>query len=175
MASGSELTQPNRAVQTTRLARSRSPTSVERCWRDPTWYLPAMLGLHDVPSAHSIPFVKQDRSTSRRYMRTAYCQNGEQVSRTVLTVCFKFVSRGPPGSWHAVVSARAILAYFLHLPTMKIGKRYSLGQSPKFATNAVEWRRVSRWLDRSVAYCEAVCVKRVTKPRHAHLRTDDNY
>ena len=35
---------------------------------------------------------------------------------------------------------------------MKIGKRYSLGQSPKIAANAVEWRRV-------LAYREAACVK----------------
>ena len=69
---------------------------------DPTWDLPAMLmlGLHNVPLAHSFPFVKQDRSTCRRYMRTVYCQNGEQVSRTVLTLRFQLVSRGPPGSWH---------------------------------------------------------------------------
>ena len=46
-------------------------------------------------------------------MRTLHWQNGEQVSRTVLTV----VSRGPPGSWHAAVSARAILAYFRVAPS----------------------------------------------------------
>ena len=104
---------------------------------DPTWDLSAMFGLHNVPSAHSFPFVKQDRSTCRRYMRTVYCQNGEQVSRTVLTLRFQLVCRGPPGSWHgsrlgsdrsgcpttrrvlagppgswhAAVCARAILAY----------------------------------------------------------------
>ena len=44
-----------------------------------------MFGLHKVPSAHSFPFLKQDRYTCRRYMRTVYCQNGEQVSRTVYT------------------------------------------------------------------------------------------
>ena len=48
---------------------------------DPTWDFPVMFGLHNVPSVHSFPFVKQDRVTCRRYMRTAYCQNGEQVSR----------------------------------------------------------------------------------------------
>ena len=32
--------------------------------------------------------------------------------------------------------------YNLHLETAKIGKRYSLGQAPKSAANAVEWRRV---------------------------------
>ena len=42
---------------------------------------------------------------------------------------------------------------------MKIGKRYSLGQSPKVAEHAVEWRRVlslARWIG---AYHEAACVK----------------
>ena len=46
----------------------------------PTW------DLHNVPSAHSFPFVKQDRSTCHRYMRTVHWQNGEQVSRTVFTL-----------------------------------------------------------------------------------------
>jgi hypothetical protein len=50
-------------------------------------------------------------------MRTAHWQNGEQVSRTVLTLRFQLVSRGPPGSWHAAVSARAILAYFQVAPS----------------------------------------------------------
>ena len=36
----------------------------------------------NVPSAHSFPFVKQGRATRRRYIRTVYSQNGEQVSRT---------------------------------------------------------------------------------------------
>ena len=35
-----------------------------------------IFGLHNVPAAHSFLFVKQDRSTSRRYM---HWQNGEQV------------------------------------------------------------------------------------------------
>ena len=81
---------------------------------DPTWDLPAM---HNVPSAHSFPFVKQDRSTCRRYMRTVHWQNGEQVSRTVLTFCFQLVSRGPPGSWHAAVSARAIHRRLQRMPS----------------------------------------------------------
>ena len=34
------------------------------------------------------------------------------------------------------------LIYKLHLRTMKIWKRYSVGQSPKVAAHAVEWRRV---------------------------------
>ena len=67
---------------------------------DSTWVLPVMFGLHNMPSAHTFPFVKQDRSTCRRYMRTVYCQNGEQVSRMVLTLRFQLVCRGPPGSWH---------------------------------------------------------------------------
>ena len=45
-----------------------------------------------------------------------YCQNGVQVSKTVLTLRFQLVSRGPPGSWHAAVSVRAILAYFQVAP-----------------------------------------------------------
>ena len=43
--------------------------------------LPVMFGLHNVLSAHSFPFVKQDLATCRRYI--TYWQNGEQVSRTV--------------------------------------------------------------------------------------------
>ena len=95
-------------------------------------------------------------------MRTIYCPNGEQVSRTVLTLCFQLVSRGPPGSWHAAVSARAILAYFQvalsnqdleEVYTASVIRRfapwnedweevlYSLGQS-KITAHAVEWRRV---------------------------------
>ena len=46
-----------------------------------------------------------------------YCLNGDQVSKTVLTLRFQLVSRGPPGSWHAAVSARAILAYFRVAPS----------------------------------------------------------
>ena len=42
---------------------------------------------------------------------------------------------------------------------MKIWKRYSVGQSPKVAAHAVEWRRVLG-LARSIgAYREAACVK----------------
>ena len=50
-------------------------------------------------------------------MRTVYRQNGEQVSRTVLTLCLQLVSRDPPGSWHATVFARAILAYLQVAPS----------------------------------------------------------
>ena len=139
---------------------------------DPTWDYPAMLGLHNVPSAHSFPFLKQDRSTSRRYMRTVYCRNSEQVSRTIPTL---WRQSWPPGCWHAAVLARAILAHFkLHLRTMKIGKRYSLGQSPKIAAHAVEWRRVlsvARLI--GVLFREAACVKMCGEARieaaHAHL------
>ena len=49
-------------------------------------------------------------------MRIVHWQNGEQVSRTVLTLRFQLVSRGPPGSWHAAVRARAILAYLQVAP-----------------------------------------------------------
>ena len=106
--------------------------------------------MHDVPSAHSFPFVKQDRSTCRRYMRTVYCQNGEPVSRTVLTLCFQLVSRGPPGNWHAAVSARveSYIAYFQVAPSNH--EEVYNGQLPKVAAHAVEWRRVlSRRLDRT--------------------------
>ena len=63
-------------------------------------------------------------------MRTVYWQNGEQVSRAVLTLC----SRGPPGSWHATVSTRAILVYFQVAPSNH--EDYSLGQLPKIAAHA---------------------------------------
>ena len=62
---------------------------------------------------------------------------------------FPTTRRGPPGSWHAAVCARAMLA----LGTMMTLKRYSLGQSPKVAEHAVEWRRV---VDRSARH---VCGK----------------
>ena len=57
---------------------------------------------------------REARPTCRRYMRTVHWQNGEQVSRTVHTLRFQLVSRGPPGSWHAAVSA---LAYFQVAPS----------------------------------------------------------
>ena len=45
---------------------------------------------------------------------------------------------------------------------MTIGKRYSVGQSPKIAAHAVEWRRVLSLAIES----EAACVKmRVKKQR----------
>ena len=95
----------------------------------PNLDLPAMFGLHNVPSAHSFPFVKQDRSTCRRYMRIVHWQNG-----TYLTLS----ARQSPGNWHAAVCARAILAH-LHLGTMKIGKRY-------IYTALVSHRRLQRML-----------------------------
>ena len=61
---------------------------------------------------------------------------------------------------------------------MKIWKRYSVGQSPKVAAHAVEWRRVLG-LARSIG--EAACVKmcknleiisdkkKSVKAAHAHL------
>ena len=130
---------------------------------DPTWDLSAMFWLHNVPSAHSFPFVKQDRATCHRNMRTVYCQNVEQVSRTVLTLRFQFVCHGPPGSWHATVArlgsdrsgCPTTRRVHIQLGSMKIGK--SLGQLPKVAAHAVEWRRVLS-LARSIgAYCEALC------------------
>ena len=67
-------------------------------------------------------------------------------------------------SWSTrqLACSRAILAY-LQLGNMKIGKRYSLGQSPKVAEHAVEWRRVLS-LARSIgAYREALCVVKIWK------------
>ena len=55
-------------------------------------------------------------------------------------------------------SARAILAYLqLNLETTKIGKRCSLGQSPKVAANAVEWRRVLSLASYRSRMVQAVC------------------
>ena len=50
-------------------------------------------------------------------MHTVYWHNGEQVSRTVLTVRFQLVSHGPPGSWHVAVFVQAILPYFQVAPS----------------------------------------------------------
>ena len=65
---------------------------------------------------------------------------------------------------------------------MKIGKRYSLGQPPKIAAHAVEWRRVLSVARSIGAYREEACVKnlemisdskkRVKKP---HMRTYTTY
>ena len=63
-----------------------------------------MFGLHNVLSAYRFLFVKQERSTCRRYMRIVHWHNGEQVSRTVLPLRFQ-LGRGLPGSWHAAVRA----------------------------------------------------------------------
>ena len=106
----------------------------------PNLDLPAMFGLHNVPSAHSFPFVKQDRSTCRCYMRIAHWQNG-----TYLTLS----ARQSPGSLHAAVCARAILAYLQVAGTMKIGKRYI---QPRLVTESCSACRRSnggdsRWLD----------------------------
>ena len=117
---------------------------------DPTWDLP---GLYNVPSAHSFPFVKQDRSTCRCNNRTVHWQNCDQVSRTVLTLCFQRA-----WSKHAAVSARAVLISKLYLQIMKNG--YGMG------TASVSHRRLqcmlsnggefSGWLDRSA---HIACVK----------------
>ena len=113
------------------------------------------------------PFMKQERYTCRLYMRTVYCQNGEQVS----------VSRGPLGSCHAAVSARAILAYFQVAPS-------NHEDWEEVHTALVSHRRLQRMpsnrgefsLARSIrAFREAACVKtkkRVTKPR---MRTYTTY
>ena len=79
--------------------RMRTSGNVEHCWRAAATQLgdlPAMLG-HKVPSFE----VKQIYLSP---LHAYYCQNGEQVSRTVLPYGFQLVSRGPPGSWHAAVS-----------------------------------------------------------------------
>ena len=44
---------------------------------------------------------------------------------------------------------------------MKIGKRYSVCQSPKIAAHAVEWRIVLSLARSMGAYCEAACVKNI--------------
>ena len=72
----------------------------------PNLDLAAMFGLHNVPSAHNFPFVK-DRSTCSRYMRIVHRQNG-----TYLTLS----ARQSPDNWHAAVCARAILAYLQVAP-----------------------------------------------------------
>ena len=46
----------------------------------------------------------------------------------------------------------------LHLRTMKIWKLYSVGQSPKVAAHATEWRRVLG-LARSIGACVKMCKK----------------
>ena len=60
-----------------------------------------MFGLHITVSAQLLREARQIYYTCRRYMRIVHWQNVEQVSRTVLTLRFQLVSRGPPGSWHA--------------------------------------------------------------------------
>ena len=111
-----------------------------------------MFTLHDVLSAHSFSFVKQDRATCRRYMHAVNCQNGEQVSRTVLTLCFQLVCHGPPGSWHAAVSPRA------GEENGKITASVSHRSLQRMPSNGGEF---SRWLDRRISR-GSVCV---TKPR----------
>ena len=54
---------------------------------------------------------------------------------------------------------------------MKIGKMYSLGQSPKIAARAVEWRRVLSQARRIGAYREAACGEEArNEAAHAHLQ-----
>ena len=101
---------------------------------DPPWDLPAMFGLHNVLSAHSFPYVEQDISICRRYYN---CQNGEQVSRTVLTLCFQLVSRGAPRSWHAAVCARANfqVAPSNHEDWEEVGSSVENGPSAQLSTS----------------------------------------
>ena len=104
---------------------------------------------------------------------------------------------GPPGSWHAAVSVvRRSLPIsrgryreigrlrqttvsarsMLHLRSMKIGKRYSLDQSPKIAAHAVEWRRVLS-LARSFREAGSVCENEKearSEAAHAHLHDVNN-
>ena len=69
---------------------------------------------------------------------------------------------------------------------MKIWKRYSVGQSPKVAELAVEWRRVlglARSIDRRVAACVKMCKnleiisgkKKRVEAAHAHLHDVRTY
>ena len=109
-------------------------------------------------------------------MRIVHWQNGEQVSRTVLTLRFQLVSHGPPGNWHAAVCARAILAYLQVAP-------WNHEDWEEVYTASVSHRRLQRmpsnggefssWLYRSTgAYLEAPCVEARTKPR---MRTYTTY
>ena len=126
-----------------------------------------MSGLHNVLSAHSFPFVKQDRSTCRRYMCIVHWQNGEQVSRTVLILRFQLVSRGgPPGSWHATV---AILAYLLVAPS-------NHQDWEEVYTASVSRRRLQHMPSNGGEFCSwlvrSACVKMYRsayKAAHAHL------
>ena len=133
--------------------------------------MPPMSGLHNVPSAHSFSFVKQDRYTC--YMRTVYWQNGEQVmSRTVLTLRFQLVSRGPLGSWHAPVSTREILAYLQVAPSnhedWKQVQPRSVTEVDCSACRGMEVSFLAGWIDRRISR-GTVCEKKRVQGAHAHL------
>ena len=73
---------------------------------------------------------------------------------------FQLVSRGPPGSWHAEVSARAILAYF----QVAASNREDCEEiQPRSVTEdiAAHGGEFSRWLDRSahIGRLRVKCVK----------------
>ena len=125
----------------------------------------ACLAMFGLPSAHSFPFVKQDRSTCRRHMRTVYWQNGEQVSRTVLTLRFQLVcpvvhqAAGMQQYLHELISK-------LYLRTMKIGKRYNNIQPRSVTEVCSECRRMERVLSLVRSIGEAACEN---KAAHAHL------
>ena len=71
-----------------------------------TWDLPAMFGLHNVRSTQLS--VREARQIYLLPLQ-AYCTLAERY--------LPYASRGPPGSWHAAVSARAILAYLQVAPS----------------------------------------------------------
>ena len=166
---------PDRQTHTTTITSG----NVLASGSDPTWDLPAMFGLYNVPSAHSFPFVKQDKSTCRRYiLRTVYFQNSEQVSRTVyiyLPYAFRSSVVGPPGSWHAAVLARAILAYFQVAPSnhedweevqrRPVAEACSACHRGEFFRRLEHFARQRAW--KCVKYLEMISgkKKRETKPR----------
>ena len=116
-----------------------------------------MFGLHNVPSAHSFPFMKQDRSTCRRYMRTVYWQNGEQVSRTVLTLRFQLDRRAESVRCSSICTS---LFPSNHEDLEEV--------QPEVCS---KWRRMEEISLAGEAACE-LKKKRVTKPR---MRTYTTY
>ena len=119
---------------------------------DPTWDLSAMFGLHNVPSAHSFPCVKQDRTTCRRYMRTS-------IGLPDNAACV---------SWSMCTSNPSVFASC----SLELGRGilYRLSQSRKVAAHAVEWR--NRRLDRSAHIARGTVKEARAKPR---MRTYTTY
>ena len=104
-----------------------------------------------MPSAHSFSFQKQDRCT---YMRAVHCQNGEQVSITVLILVFQLVCRCPPGSWNGCARQRSIgLANYVSVPSterMQLGRpRPALFGAPRPFTKTVYGSRSSAETERA--------------------------